>query len=564
MHTWGLRVVPILAAVALSGCLARAGAPVSFPGATSGDAGDLPAETVPAVAAATRPVESTAEADGDRRVPLPPSAPERLRLPDIAEPDPARGVDRRGDPQLVRWLDRLFTAGEIGPAVWGMDVRALDRDERLYARNPDVLLTPASTMKLVTLAATAERLGWDHRFETALLTAAPIRDGTLRGDLVVRGAGDPTINARGSGNVFAGWADELRELGVRRIAGRIIGDDDLLDDGALETPGFGSGWAWDDFSRGFAAPAGALQHRENVVEVVVEPGPAAGRTASARLRHAGSGLVLHSDVLTIRAGATADIRLRRIPGLPSLVVSGRIPEGASPIVRVAPVGNPTLYFVQAFKETLEERGIDVDGDAVDIDLLPTREQAPASLSLRPLVRHRSGPLSAIGIDMLKQSKNLYAESLVRHLGVSAASGAHAGRSVVGSVLAEWGVDGRGAVVADGSGLSRYTYLTAGTLVEVLTRMYRDPDHRSPLMAALPVAGRDGTLRRRLVGTAAEGVARAKTGSMSRVRALAGYVETADGEPLAFAILANNFSAPAGDVTRVIDEAVALLASFSRR
>jgi D-alanyl-D-alanine carboxypeptidase/D-alanyl-D-alanine-endopeptidase (penicillin-binding protein 4) len=136
--------------------------------------------------------------------------------------------------------------------------------------------------------------------------------------------------------------------------------------------------------------------------------------------------------------------------------------------------------------------------------------------------------------------------------------------VVGEVLAAWGVDGRGAVVADGSGLSRYTYLTAGTLVEVLARMYRNPDHRARIMAALPVAGRDGTLRRRLVGTAAEGVARAKTGSMRRVRALAGYVETADGESLAFAMLANNFSAPAAEVTRVIDEAVATLAAFSRR
>jgi len=166
--------------------------------------------------------------------------------------------------------------------------------------------------------------------------------------------------------------------------------------------------------------------------------------------------------------------------------------------------------------------------------------------------------------MLKQSKNLYAESLVRHLGVATGSAAHAGRSVVGDVLAAWGIDRRGAVVADGSGLSRYTYLTAHTLVEVLARMYRDPDHRVRMMAALPVAGRDGTLRRRLVGTAAEGIVHAKTGAMGRVRALAGYVETPGGEPLAFAVLANNFSAPAAEVTRVIDAAVAALAAFSRR
>ena len=268
--------------------------------------------------------------------------------------------------------------------------------------------------------------------------------------------------------------------------------------------------------------------------------------------------------MTVRADQTAGIRLRRAPGRPALVVSGRIPERAASLVRVVAVGNPTLYFVRAFRETLEARGIAVDGEAVDIDLLAARSKASALLGLRPLVRHRSKPLAAIGVDMLKHSKNLYAESLVRHLGVSARDAAHAGRSVVGEVLAGWGIDGRGAVVADGSGLSRYTYLTAGALVEVLARMHRDPEHRARIMAALPVAGRDGTLRRRMAGTPAAGVVHAKTGSMSRVRALAGYVESADGETLAFAIVANNFSAPAAEVTRIIDEAAALLAAFASR
>ena len=245
------------------------------------------------------------------------------------------------------------------------------------------------------------------------------------------------------------------------------------------------------------------------------------------------------------------------------MVSGRIPAGAAPLIRTAAVSNPTLFFVRAFKAGLQQRGIEVDGEALDVDSLPASDRLPPGGDLRPLVHHRSEPLAAIGAAMLKGSRNLYAESLVRHLGLATGPGAHAGRSLVVDTLAGWGVDERGAVVADGSGLSRYTYLTARALVEVLARMYRDPCHRGPMLAALPVAGRDGTLRRRLIGTAAEGVVRAKTGSMRRVRALAGYVDTADGEPVAFAILANNFSAPAAEVTRVIDEAVAELAAFSR-
>ena len=559
------RTGSILTVVALTGCLARAGAPVAFPGAAApADAADRPVETAPAGAGTGRRVDSAASPDADRPAPAPLQATVSPRAPGITEAAPAGTADSPGNPHLARRLDRLLAASGIGPAIWGMEVRALDRDERLYARNPDVLLTPASTMKLVTLAATAERLGWEHRFETALLTAAPVRGGTLQGDLVVRGAGDPTINAPGGADVFSVWADELRSLGIRRIAGRIIGDDDILDDGAVETPGLGSGWAWDDLSRGFAAPAGALQHGENVVEVIVSPGSEAGRPAIARFRNAGSGLTLRNDVTTVRAGRTAGLRLRRAPGRSSLVVSGRIPEGAVPVVRIAAVGNPTLFFVQAFKSALGEHGVAVDGEAIDIDSLAPPDRTAAVPGLRTLVHHRSKPLAAIGVDMLKHSKNLYAESLVRHVGVSVRAAAHAGRSVVGDVLAGWGIDGRGAVVSDGSGLSRYTYLTAGTLVEILARMYRDPDHRARIMTALPVAGRDGTLRRRLVGTAAEGIVRAKTGSMSRVRALAGYVDAGGGRPLAFAILANNFSAPAAEVTRVIDEAVATLAAFSRQ
>ena len=559
-----LRVGSILIAVILAGCAARSGAPIPFPGATAADAGDRPDAAGRPVDGANRAVDAPGIAGGGPIRPDPPGDPVPRRTPAGIEQGAARVPDGRGNLALTRRLDRLFTAGDVGAAIWGIDVRAIDRNARLYARNPDVLLTPASTMKLVTLAAAAERLGWDDRFETALLTGAPIRGGTLQGDLVVRGEGDPTLDAAGAGNAFAGWADKLRELGVRRIAGRIIGDDDVLDDGAIETPGLGSGWAWDDLARGFAAPAGALQHRENVADVIVEPGGGAGRPARVRFRHSGSGLRLRNDVVTVRADAAAGVRVRRLPGRPLLVVSGRIPAGASPIVRTAAVANPTLFFVQAFKETLQRRGIAVDGEAIDVDSLAPPDRTPALLDPRPLVRHWSAPLAATGADMLKHSRNLYAESLVRHLGATVRSAAHTGRAVVSAVLADWGIDGNGAVVADGSGLSRYTYLTAGTLVEVLSRMYRAPEHRAPIMAALPVAGRDGTLRRRLVGTAAEGVVRAKTGSMSRVRALAGYVETAGGETLAFAILANNFSAPAAEVTRVIDEAVATLASFSRR
>ena len=118
------------------------------------------------------------------------------------------------------------------------------------------------------------------------------------------------------------------------------------------------------------------------------------------------------------------------------MVSGQIPEGAAPLIRTAAVSNPTLFFVQAFKAALQQRGIEVDGEALDADSLPARDKLPRGGDLRPVVRHRSEPLSAIGA-MLKGSRNLYAESLVRHLGLATGPGAHAGRSLVLDALAGW-------------------------------------------------------------------------------------------------------------------------------
>jgi D-alanyl-D-alanine carboxypeptidase/D-alanyl-D-alanine-endopeptidase (penicillin-binding protein 4) len=162
------------------------------------------------------------------------------------------------------------------------------------------------------------------------------------------------------------------------------------------------------------------------------------------------------------------------------------------------------------------------------------------------------------------SQNFYAETLLRTLDQDRRPRtAAAGRDMMRGVLESWGVDPSRIVVADGSGLSRYNYVTARTLVDVLQRMHDDPRHASPFLATLPVAAHSGTLATRLRGTAAAGNVHAKTGSMSNVRALSGYVTSADGEALAFAVLANNFPGPAGPILAVIDRLVEQLALSTR-
>ena len=145
----------------------------------------------------------------------------------------------------------MFGAAITSHATWAVVVRSLDTGERLFELNPDKLMMPASNMKVVTLAGAAGVLTWDYRFVTTLETSAPVEAGVLRGDLVVRGSGDPTINTRnGRGAaVFAEWIAALKAAGITRIDGRIVGDDQAFDD-----EGLGGGWAWDDLQYGYAAP----------------------------------------------------------------------------------------------------------------------------------------------------------------------------------------------------------------------------------------------------------------------------------------------------------------------
>jgi D-alanyl-D-alanine carboxypeptidase/D-alanyl-D-alanine-endopeptidase (penicillin-binding protein 4) len=186
--------------------------------------------------------------------------------------------------------------------------------------------------------------------------------------------------------------------------------------------------------------------------------------------------------------------------------------------------------------------------------------------LQPFFVHRSPPLAEAARVLMKVSQNLYAETFLKTIGAVAgeAGSAEAGGREVSRMLQAWGIAPDEYVLADGSGLSRYNYLTPNMLVTILERMYRDPRHRDRFMAVLPVGGEDGgTIEKRFKGTRAAGNVKAKTGSLAHVRALSGYVTSLDGEPLVFSIIANNFTVPQQTIDANIDRAVEQLANLTR-
>ena len=465
---------------------------------------------------------------------------------------PLVAQSRRSIDQLQHDIDAILGSPVLQRGFWGVYIKPADSADVWYARNADKLMMPASSLKIVTLAAAAEKLGWDFRYETKVYAAGPVRAGVLHGDLIVAGSGDPSLDDWDgiATRLWSGWATELKAAGISAIDGRIVGDDN-----AFEDEGLGAGWTWDDIPTGFAAPTSALQFNEGNVQVRLAPGDAVGDRAIATLSPDTSAMTLANFIVTGPAATSGTVVRRRPPGSPKLELHGSLPLRGRPFSMNASVDNPTLYYVRALRAALIADGITVSGPAVDIDDVTP---LPRHDTLVPIVTSQSDPLSVLATTMMKLSQNQYAEAMLKTIG---AGTVEAGRTAVKETLRAWNIDPAGLIQLDGSGLSRYSYITPETMTAVLLYVDRSERLRSVYESTLPIAGRDGTLEQRMRGTAAEGRAFVKTGSMNNVRSAAGYARTADNRLVAFTIIANNFDNSSAVINAATDEIIARLASY---
>jgi D-alanyl-D-alanine carboxypeptidase/D-alanyl-D-alanine-endopeptidase (penicillin-binding protein 4) len=446
------------------------------------------------------------------------------------------------------------TAPGVTRGVWGIAVYSLDRQQTLVDLSARALLVPASSAKIVTVATAAEAVGWNYRYITTLLATGPIVDGVLKGDLLAVGSGDPSIGGP-AGDDLSTWSDGIKAAGIRRIEGHIVGDDD-----ALEEPRPPLAWAWDDLGYTTGAVFGALNVAENRTVITIAPGAAEGRSTTITVdpRAAYRGLTNRS--VTGPSGSTQLLWPEQRPGEPSLTIGGSIPLGAAPVSIGIAVGNPTLWFANVLRGRLIRDGIEVGGEAVDIDDI---RPPPVRTSATVVFTHTSRTLAEIAQPLLKDSINVYAEALLR---LNAAPGLFptndAALEGMRARLESWGIARDSHQLVDGSGLSRRDTISAEALLTVLRRMY-DPTGASPFMTGLPVAGVDGSLALRMKGTAAERTVRAKTGTMSNIRSMSGYATTRDGEHVAFVAIVNNFEGAGAQANDALDRIAVRLASFSR-
>jgi D-alanyl-D-alanine carboxypeptidase/D-alanyl-D-alanine-endopeptidase (penicillin-binding protein 4) len=438
-------------------------------------------------------------------------------------------------------------------ATWGVAVQSLSRNERVFDLNAQTLLVPASVAKLVSVATAAEAVGWDYRFTTTMRASGPVDDGALHGDLLIVGGGDPAIGGRGGDDLNA-WIDALKTAGVKRIDGRIVGVDDAYED---PRPGFA--WSWDDLGYSTGAIFGALNLAENRLTVTVNPGAFAGASTSLAFSVEAQDLPITNRSVTGAPGTTALVWPEMRPGETTLTIAGSVPVGGMPATLTVSAGNPTAWFARVLRRRLVSSGIDVAGPAVDADDVSIAPPDAAAI----VYTYRSHPLAEIAQPLLKESINLYGEA-VQRLNAAGPPPRSNDQALEGikQRLTSWGISADAFQLVDGSGLSRRDVLAPEALLNVLSRMY-DPSANSPWMRALPIAGIDGTLAARMKGTPGENNVRAKTGTMSNVRSLAGYATSRGGEVLAFVAIVNNFEGSGAQANAALDAIAVRLASFSR-
>ena len=460
--------------------------------------------------------------------------------------------------QLQFDLRSIFSSAAIDHAFWGVSVRSLKNDELLFSMNAGRMQTPASNQKLITTAVAAEKLGWDFRYTTKIYATGPQNGEDLDGDLVIVSNGDPTINTRHPDRwgAFEEWAKQLYAKGIRRVNGQLIGDDN-----AFAEPGWGFGWAWDDLSLGYGAPVGALQYNENQVELLIGPGIDPGSRAIISVSPPGSGIILNHDVTTAAEGQPSRVSITRVPGSNMLTVSGQVAIGSPAISEIAAVPNPTIFYLNALRQALARNGVFVGGNPLDIDDARIKpDYSKATL----LVEDQSAPLQSIIEVCLKFSRNEYAETLLYSLAPTLSEAtAEAGLEVVKDTLTAWNVAPEFYIARDGSGLSRNDYAAPDAFISLLSHMWKDPRHMEPYRSSMPNAGVDGTLSERLRSSVAAERVWAKTGSMSNVRSLSGYLMTLDNEPIAFSFMATGFRVPSSQIDATMDEALIRLVKFPR-
>ena len=468
---------------------------------------------------------------------------------------------------LKRRLDARLDRPPFNRQLWG--VALTDESGRLlYGRNPDRLFIPASNTKLVVSAVASALLPPDWRVKTSVY-GGPVIGGVLLGDLVLYGRGDPTMDRRcyATDSMLPGvcetdpfarlrqLADTLRAKGVQLIQGDVVGDGSYFEPTLLHP-----NWEQFDLNWWYAAPVSGLGFNDNSVDFTWLPGPAPGAPATITMSPDLGDIGFENRTVTVPPGGESDVgdRFFRHPGTLQIWAEGTVALDHPPRKESFALPDPNLYAARALRQALSDAGIAVAGT--------TRSTTDSSLygQLRlstPLAEVSSRPLRDWIFPIMNTSQNWFSEMLLKQLGRQFGRGGSwpdglevERRFLIDSVR----VDSTQISLSDGSGLSSSNLVSPLAFTQILRYIRRHPRYAT-FAAGLPQAGGTGSLKSRFVGTPLAGRVRAKTGSISRVNSLSGYIEIDRGRVLTFSVQANHHAQPSRGILAVIDSVVVEMA-----
>lgn len=463
---------------------------------------------------------------------------------------------------LTKRLDARLDAPGLDRLLWGVAVTDLD-GHLLYGRNADRLFIPASNTKLVVATVAASLFDPGFTVATSLYGTGPVVDGVLQGDLVLYGRGDPTFSRRcydvdetevGACDTdpaakMVDLARQLRARGVRTIAGDLVGDGSYFESTVVHPA-----WEGYDLNWWYAAPVSGLGFNDNSVDFRITAGDTAGVAPRITMSpEIGIGR-LEQRAETGPRGSRSTFDVLRSDDGTGWIASGVIPTGAAARTENAAVADPNRFSALALRRELAAEGIVVRGSTRSTtDSLAYRHarSAPA------LAEVRSRPVSDWIFPILNTSQNWFAEMLLKQVGKqfgTAGSWAEGRRVTRRFLIDSMKVDSTEIAIEDGSGLAANNLIAPRAFTTMLTYIRKHPRY-DIIAAALPQSGATGSLRRRFIGTPLEGRVRAKSGTISRVNSLSGFVERSDGRVLVFSIQANHHTLGSTRMIAAIDSVV---------
>lgn len=453
-------------------------------------------------------------------------------------------------------VKRLLQAPYMRGASFSLIVKDVQDGKTVCSYDTDRLQSPASVLKTVATATALEILGEDYRYPTTLEYDGTLENGTLKGNLYIKGSGDPSLGssyfAPDQNKFLSAWIAALQKAGIRRITGSIISDESIFD-----TEGASVKWLREDMGNYYAPGSYGLSVFDNMYKLSLQTGAVGSRPVLKgtepnipfiRFKNYLKTASVSSDSAYIIGAPLDDVRY----------LYGVLPANRETYVLKGDIPDPALYLAHYLTDRLRQKGIQVDG-APSCYRIEAEENRWNKKERKEIVTTYSPTLREIASVCNHVSHNLYADALLKTIGLQykprkneVISSFGRGVQVVKEYWEKKGLDVFSLRMNDGSGLAPVDKVSAGFMGELLAYMATESAVSEAFIASLPQAGIEGSVRNFLKGSKLQGKARLKSGGITGVRSYAGYI-TEDGKTYAVAIFSNNYSCPMNRMTGALEK-----------